>query len=153
MEIETFYIRSLAVQHVIMAIVALILCFLLVRSFLKKQTLHVIAIALWMGFFVWFFNGPFWGFSAVTVSPQGIELHYGFLSVFKPRHLPPDTYWKIQDYRGGIRRLKQLHYFKLDDDINSLRVRGTDKLKTLESIGAAIDRINGKPMGERVKLF
>jgi hypothetical protein len=41
----------------------------------------------------------------------------------------------------------------LDDDIESLRVRGADKLKTLESIGAAIDRINGKSMGERVKLF
>lgn len=150
---ETFYIRSLTVQNTIMAIVALIMIALLVRCFLKKQTMHAIAVILWMGFFVWFFNGPFWGFSAVTISPQGIEPHYGFLSVFKPKHLPADTYWKIQDYRGGIRRLKQLHYFVLDDDIESLRVRGADKLKTLESIGASIDRINGKSMGERVKLF
>ena len=146
MEPQSFFIRSLAVQNVIMAILVAIVVAVLIRSVLKRNVSYVVAVLIWGVVTVWFFNGPLWGFSAVTVSPQGIELHYGFLSVFRNTTLPVDTKWKIRKYLGGIRKLKNLYFFQLENH-QSLKVRGPDKMEVLHAIGAAIDEINGRPMG------
>jgi len=143
---EIFFIRSLTVQNIIMGIIAAIIISLLVRSFIQGKFSHSIALIVWALISLWFFNGPLWGFSAITVSPAGLHLDYGFLSVAKNTSLPPDTSWKIHTYMGGLRRMKKLYYLELADH-RSLKIRGADPLATLQSIGAAIDRLNGRPMG------
>jgi len=80
------------------------------------------------------------------VSPGGLKIHYGFLSVFRNTTLPVNTHWKIQSYLGGIRRMKRLLFFQLDNR-QSLKVRGRDKFEIMEALGAAIDRLNGQPVG------
>jgi hypothetical protein len=134
------------VQNVIMAIIVAIIAGVLIRCLWKLQGKNTIAVLIWAMIALWFFNGPLWGFSAVTVSPQGLQIQYGFLSVFKNTTLPVDTHWKICRYLGGIRKLKNLYYFQLMNH-KSLKVRGADKLEMLQALGAAIDKINGKEMG------
>ena len=108
MATEIFFIRSLTIQNVIMGIIAAIIAGLLIRSILQRKNRHMVAIVIWAFITLWFFNSPLWGFSAVTVSPDGLTLHYGFLSVFKNTSLPPATSWKIRVYMGGIRKIKKL---------------------------------------------
>lgn len=146
MEAQTFFIRSVAVQNVIMGIVVAIIAVLLIRSLRKQKLNHAILVVIWGMFALWFFNGPLWGFSAVTVGPEGLKVHYGFLSVFRNTTLPVNTHWKIRRYLGGIRKLKKLYFFELRDH-QSLKVRGKDKLEVMEALGAAIDQLNGTKMG------
>lgn len=146
METQTFFIRSVMVQNVIMAIIAAIIVVLLVRFVRRKNIKYAVAVALWGLIALWFFNGPFWGFSAVTVGPEGLGVHYGFLSIFRNATLPVDSPWKIRRYKGGIRKLKNLYFFQLPGH-QSLKVRGQGKLEIMQALGAAIDGINGKPMG------
>ncbi|NVM21014.1 MAG: hypothetical protein HWN68_04470 [Desulfobacterales bacterium] len=150
MEAQTFFIRSVTVQNVIMAVIAAIIVVLLVRSIRKQKLNHAILVVMWGLFALWFFNGPLWGFSAATVGPDGIKLHYGFLSVFRNTTLPVDTHWKIHKYLGGIRKMKKLYFFQLPNH-QSLKVRGADKLEVLQALGAAIDRLNGMKMGRLVE--
>ena len=150
METQTFFIRSVMVQNVIMGIIGAIILVLLLRSMWKQQIKYLLAVAMWGLITLWFFNGPFWGFSAVTVSPEGLKVHYGFLSVYRNTTLPVDTHWKIRKYLGGIRKLKNLYFFQLANH-QSLKVRGQDKIEVMEALGTAIDRINGKPMGRMVE--
>ncbi len=150
METETFFIRSLTVQNVIMGVIAIIIVGLLLRSVWKRNGNHMIAVLIWALVALWFFNSPFWGFSAVTVNPGGLKIHYGFLSVFRNKTLPVDTEWKIHFYLGGLRRMKKLCYFQLGNH-QSLKVRGPDKLETLHALGAAIDSVNGRPMGSVIE--
>ncbi|MBW1678087.1 MAG: hypothetical protein JRJ79_16180 [Deltaproteobacteria bacterium] len=150
MEAQTFFIRSVMVQNVIMGIIAAIIVGVLIRSIRKQKISHIVAVAIWGVIAVWFFNGPFWGFSAVTVSPEGLKVHYGFLSVYRNTTLPVDTHWKIRKYLGGIRKLKNLYFFQLANH-QSLKVRGQDKLEAMQALGAAIDDLNGRPMGEFVE--
>ncbi len=150
MEIQTFFIRSVMVQNVIMGIIVSIIVALLVRFISRRQLKYIIVVIVWAFIALWFFNGPFWGFSAVTVTPGGLEVHYGFLSVFKNSTLPANSQWKIHKYLGGIRRLKKLYYFRLPGH-QSLKVRGTDKIEILKALGNAIDRINGRQMGEFIE--
>ena len=151
MDAQTFFIRSVTVQNVIMGVLAAIIVGVLIRSIRKQKITHVIAVAIWGVIAVWFFNGPFWGFSAVTVSPEGLKVHYGFLSVYRNATLPVDTHWKIRKYLGGIRKLKNLYFFQLANH-QSLKVRGRqDKIELMQALGAAIDRINGRPMGRMVE--
>lgn len=150
MEAQTFFIRSVTVQNVIMGIIAAIIVVLLLRSIWKHKMNHMIAVALWGLITLWFFNGPFWGFSAVTVSPEGLKVHYGFLSIYRNTTLPVDTHWKIRKYLGGIRKLKNLYFFQLANH-QSLKIRGKDKREVLEALGAAIDRINGRKMGRIIE--
>ena len=82
--------------------------------------------------------------------PERLEVHYGFLSVFRNTTLPVQSHWKIRRYLGGIRKLKKLYFFELGNH-KSLRVRGQEKLEVLQALGAAIDRANGKPMGSVVE--
>jgi hypothetical protein len=119
---------------------------LLVRFIMRRDTKFIVLVAFWGCVSVWFFNGPLWGFSAVTVRPDGLQLHYGFLSVFRNTTLPPDSPWKIKKHLGGIRKLKNLRYFWFPGH-QSLKVRGIEKSQILEALGAAIDELNGRPMG------
>ena len=146
MATEIFYIRSITIQNVIMGIIAAIIAGLLIRSILQRKRRNTVAVVIWALIALWFFNSPLWGFSAITVSPDGLKLHYGFLSVFKNTSLPPATSWKIRVYMGGIKKVKKLYYLQLARH-NSLKVRGADRLRTLQSIGTAIDNLNGQPMG------
>ena len=146
METHTFFIRSVMVQNVIMAIIAAIIVGLLIRFVRKKNVNYAVAVGLWGLVALWFFNGPFWGFSAVTVAPEGLTVHYGFLSIFRNTTLPVESPWKIRQYRGGIRKLKKLFFFQLPNH-QSLKVRGQDKLEIMQALGAAIDAVNEKPMG------
>ena len=150
MEAQNFFIRSVMVQNVIMGIILAIIAGILIRCILRRQAQYTILVVIWAGIAFWFFNGPFWGFSAVTVSPEGLKVHYGFLSVYRNTTLPVDTHWKICKYLGGIRKLKNLCYFQLANH-QSLKVRGPGKVETLKALGAAIDRLNGRPMGRIVE--
>jgi hypothetical protein len=146
MEPQVFFIRSLTVQNVIMAVIVALILGVLIRCLMRQKASHVVAVLVWAVIALWFFNGPFWGFSAVTVSPDGIKVHYGFLSVFRNTTLPAETKWRVRKYLGGIRKLKNLYFFELKDH-QSLKVRGPDKLEVLHAIGEAIDKVNGRPMG------
>ncbi|KPK29234.1 MAG: hypothetical protein AMK69_07280 [Nitrospira bacterium SG8_3] len=150
MEPQTFFIRSVMVQNVVMGIIVAIIVGILIRSVRRQKATHVILVMMWGLIALWFFNGPLWGFSAVTVSPEGLEIHYGFLSVFRNTTLPVDTQWKIHRYLGGIRKLKNLYFFELSRH-RSLKVRGADKVEVLKALGAAIDDLNGRPMGRMVE--
>jgi len=147
MEIQTFYIRSIMVQNIIMGIVVAIIVTLLIRSMWKRKWSHSILVVIWGLAALWFFNGPLWGFSAVTVSTKGLEVHYGFLSVFKNTTLPVHTEWKIQKYLGGIRKLNTLYFFQLSNH-KSLKVRGVGKLEVLHALGASINHLNGINIGD-----
>jgi hypothetical protein len=147
MEAETFFIRSVMVQNVIMGIIVAIIVWLLVRTIRKQNFTHMILVVAWGLIALWFFNGPLWGFSAVTVSQDGLKIHYGFLSVFRNKTLPVHSQWKIRTYLGGIRRMKRLFFFRLPNH-QSLKVRGADKFEVMKALGAAIDDLNGKPMGK-----
>jgi hypothetical protein len=146
MENQIFYIRSLAVQDSIMAIFLAIIAGLLIRFLLQGKFRHAAASFIWALIALWFFNGPLWGFSAVATKPDGLELHYGFLSVAKNTTLPLATPWIVRTRMGGLRRMKKLYYLELAGH-KSLQVRGPDKLEALLRIGEAIDRLNGRPMG------
>ena len=61
-----------------------------------------------------------------------------------------DTHWKIRKYLGGIRKLKNLYFFQLADH-QSLKVRGQDRIEVMQALGAAIDDLNGRPMGRMVE--
>jgi len=150
MEAETFFIRSVMVQNVIMGIIVAIIVWLLVRTIRKQNFTHMILVVAWGLIALWFFNGPFWGFSAVTVSPDGLKIHYGFLSVFRNKTLPVHSQWKIRTYMGGIRKMKWLFFFQLPDH-RSLKVRGAGKFEVMKALGAAIDDLNGRPMGQIVE--
>jgi hypothetical protein len=150
MEAQTFFVRSVMVQNVIMGIIVAIILALLIRTIRKQNLTHVALVVVWGLIALWFFNGPFWGFSAVTATPEGLEIHYGFLSVFRNTTLPVSTEWEIRRYLGGIRKLKNLYFFELSGH-RSLKVRGADKVEVLKALGAAIDDLNGRPMGEMVE--
>jgi len=150
MEAQTFFVRSVMVQNVIMGIIVAIILALLIRTIRKQNLTHVALVVVWGLIALWFFNGPFWGFSAVTATPEGLEIHYGFLSVFRNTTLPVNSQWEIRRYLGGIRKLKNLYFFELSGH-RSLKVRGADKVEVLKALGAAIDDLNGRPMGQMVE--
>ena len=150
MEAQTFFIRSVMVQNIIMGVIVAIILGILIRSLWKQRLKNTVAVVIWALIALWFFNGPFWGFSAVTVSPEGLRVHYGFLSVFRNTTLPVDTHWRIRRYLGGIRKLKNLYFFELANR-QSLKVRGADKIELMQALGAAIDELNGKKMGSFIE--
>lgn len=144
---QIFYIRSLTAQNLIMGIITALLAIILFRTLVKGRFRHAAATFVWSAIVLWFFNGPLWGFSSVTVSRAGLRIHYGFLSFYKNTRLPPDTNWEIHVYMGGLRRSKKLYYFQLADH-KSLKVRGLEHLAGLQDLGASIDRLNDKRMGK-----
>jgi hypothetical protein len=134
---ETFIIRSIFAQNTIMLLFLGIVASLLVYSLLKKRPKHIVAFSVWLVLVVWFFNSPFFGFSAVTVSPEGIKLNYGILS-FRNDVLHLNTEWKVETYMSGIRRAKRLYFISIGDR-HSMKVKGQNKLRLLQSVGKSID--------------
>ena len=95
--------------------------------------------SIWLVLVLWFFNSPIFGFSAVSVGQDAIRLSYGILSL-RNDLLPIDSKWKVETYLSGIRKNKRLYFITIGDR-QSMKVKGEDKRRLLESIGEAIDRI------------
>ncbi|MCD4716329.1 MAG: hypothetical protein K8R45_06255 [Desulfobacterales bacterium] len=140
---ETFIIKSLVVQNMIMLFSLGIVVSLLVRSFVKKKTKHAIVFSVWVLIVFWFFNSPFFGFSVVYISPDGIQLTYGILSFKKNTVLPLDAPWKIETTFSGIRKIKKLYFLKIADH-RSMKVRGVKDFRLLQAIGSAVDNMKSK---------
>ena len=137
---ETFIIKSLFVQNMIMLFSLSIVVFLLIRSLVKKKVKHTIVFSVWVLIVFWFFNSPFFGFSAVSVSPGGIQLNYGILSFTKNTVLPLDSPWKIETSFSGIRKMKKLYFIRIADH-KSMKVRIRQGFILLQDIGNAMDRM------------
>jgi hypothetical protein len=120
-----------------------IVVFLLVRSIAKKKTKHTIVFSFWVLIVFWFFNSPFFGFSAVSIGPGGIQLNYGILSIKKNTLLPLDSPWKIGTTFSGIRKTKKIYFLKIGDR-KSMKVRGEKDIRLLQAIGRAVDEMKIK---------
>ena len=142
MESQTFIIKSLIVQNAIMLLSLGVLLFFLIQSLRRKRQKSVIASFIWIGILFWFFNSPFFGFSAVSVSREGIRLNYGILSL-RNDLLPLESSWKVENYLGGIRKMERLHFLRIGNR-ESMKVRGAEALKNLQDIGSAIDRMRAR---------
>jgi hypothetical protein len=140
---ETFIIKSLVVQNMIMLFSLGIVVFLLGCSLVKKRAKSAIVFSIWVLIVFWFFNGPFFGFSAVYVSPGGIQLNYGILSFKKNTILPLDSPWKIETTLSGIRKTRKLYLLKIGDH-QSMKVRGDKDFRLLQVIGRAVDEMKSK---------
>ncbi len=119
-----------------------VLLSILLLSFWKKRQKSVIAALIWIGIMFWFFNSPFFGFSAVSVSREGIRLNYGMLSL-RNDLLPLESSWKVENYWGGIRKMERLHFLRIGDR-ESMKVSGAGALKNLQDIGSAIDEMRSR---------
>lgn len=137
MEPQTFVIKSLLVQNSIMVFSVAIVFFFLARAFFKKNAKHVVVFLVWLGIVVWFFNSPFFGFSAVTVNRKGVEIDYGILS-FRNTVLPLNTPWKIETSPSGILKISRLYYLRFGEHM-SMKVKGKRDMELLQKIGRSID--------------
>jgi hypothetical protein len=146
MNTEIFIIKSLYVQNAIMLAFLGITVSFLIYSIIKRKPKHIAAFTIWVFLVLWFFNSPFFGFSAVTVGSQGIKLDYGILSI-RNDVLPLDSEWKIETYMSGIRRNKRLYFISIADR-QSMKVRGAKDLRLLEKIGESIERVKAKRFKE-----
>jgi len=111
--------------------------FFLFYSLIKKKPKHLLASAIWLVIVLWFFNSSFFGFSTVSVSPEGIEVNYGILS-WRNDVLPITAHWEIVTTPSGIRRLRKVHIIKIGNH-ESMKVRSGNDVNFLKNIGAAID--------------
>jgi hypothetical protein len=136
MEVHTFVIKSLLLQDTIMLCSLGIVLFFLVRSFIKRKSKHIVVFLAWTGIVIWFFNSSFFGFSAVTVSREGIKVNYGILS-FRNKTLPLDTQWKIETSPSGLLKISKLYFIQIDEH-RSMRVKGKNDLVLLRRIGDTI---------------
>ena len=136
MTTKSFVIKSLYIQNTIMLFVlGVVICFL-VYSLVKRKPKHLIASFVWIIIVAWFFNSPFFGFSAVSVNPEGIRLNYGMLSL-RNDLLPIDSPWKVETHLSGLRKMKKLYLIRIADR-ESMKVRRNEGL-VLEKIGGAIE--------------
>ena len=139
MDTETFIIKSIYIQNTIMLwFLGLAISFLL-YSILKKRRKHIVVSSIWVLLVLWFFNSPFFGFSAVSVSPEGIKLNYGILSI-RNEFLPIDSKWEVNTYLSGIRKNKKLYYIAIGGH-QSMKVKGLRDFQLLEKIGQTIERM------------
>ena len=132
------------VQNSIMLIALGLVLFFLFHFLIKKKPKHLIASLIWVGIVLWFFNSPFFGFSTVSVNPEGIELNYGILSL-KNGHLPITSPWEIETIPSGLRRMKKVYRIKIGNR-KSMKVRWGG-LELLKEIGATIDAFRDPPAG------
>ncbi|MFH1350176.1 MAG: hypothetical protein ABII26_04485 [Pseudomonadota bacterium] len=135
---EIFIIRSLHVQNAIMLLFFGVALSFLIHSIIKKRPKNIAVFLFWIFLILWFFNSPFFGFSAVTVSPQGIGISYGILSV-RNALLPLDSDWEIKAYLSGIRKNKRLYFISIGG-LQSMKVKGEDEYRLLQKIGESIER-------------
>ena len=138
MDTKTFEIKSLLIQNSIMLLALGIVLFFLIYSLSKKKSKHSLASIIWVVIVLWFFNSPFFGFSAVTISQKGIGLNYGILSL-QNALLPLETPWEIKTFPSGIRKLKKVHLIQIGNR-ESMKVRGRDDILMLKNIGETIDQ-------------
>ena len=137
MATQIFIIKSLYIQNAIMLFVLGVVVFFLMYSLFKKKPKHLIASIVWIIITVWFFNSPFFGFSAVSVSPEGIRPNYGVLSL-RNDLLPINSQWQIETHLSGLRKMKKLYLIRIADR-ESMKVRRNGGLSLLEEIGGAIE--------------
>ncbi len=147
MSAATFAIKSIYIQNAIMLFsLGVVLC-LLIHSLYKKKKRHIVALLIWTFLVLWFFNSPFFGFSVVSVSPKGIHLDYGILSI-RDVDLPLQTRWEIKSYLSGIKKMQRLYAIKIGDRI-SMKVKGRDGYALLQEIGESINSMKAKIVGDK----
>ena len=137
MDTQIFVIKSLVIQNSIMVVALGIVLFFILYSLIVKKSKYLLASLIWLGIVLWFFNSPFFGFSTVSVSREGIEVNYGILSL-KNGLLPITSPWKIETVPSGIRRMKKVSFMRIGDR-ESMKVRRGKGLNLLKDIGAVID--------------
>ncbi len=142
MDKEIFIIKSLYIQNTIMLVFLGVVVALLIHSLLKKRLKHTVVFLIWLFLVIWFFNSPFFGFSAVSVSPEGIKLNYGLLS-FRNDLLPFNSEWEVKSYLGGIRKNKRLYFLSIAGR-QSMKVKGEGKRRLLQAIGESISRLKSR---------
>ena len=139
MEPVVFTIKSMAVQNTIMLVALGVVIFFVAFAFVKRSPKHILVSFMWLIGVLGFFNSPLFGFSQVTVQPQGIKVEYGILSL-RNTVLPIDTPWEIKSHVSGIRRLKKVYTLKIGNH-ESMRVKSRKDIELLEEIGKTIDRM------------
>ena len=137
MTTQAFIIKSPFVQNSIMLVALGVVIFFLVFALVKKKPKHLVASLVWMAIVLWFFNSPYFGFSTVSVGPEGIRLNYGVLSL-RNDLLPINSPWKIETHFSDIRKMKKVYFIRIADH-NSMRVKGSKGRALLEQIGGAIE--------------
>ncbi len=137
MATQTFIIKSLPLQNGIMVVSLGIVMVLLGVALYRGRLKLAVAALLWTGGVLWFFNSPYFGFSAVSVGTEGIRLNYGILSI-RNDIFPLDSPYKIETVFSDIRKTKRVYLIRIGDR-NSMRVSGEDGRSLLERIGAAIE--------------
>ena len=143
MDTQIFIIKSLAVQNSIMLIALGVVLFFIFYSFSKKKSKYLLASLIWLVIVLWFFNSPFFGFSTVSISREGIDVNYGVLSLKNDR-LPIMSPWKIETIASGLRRMKKVYLMRIGDREN-MKVRRGKGLDLLKDIGAVIDECRRSP--------
>jgi hypothetical protein len=139
MPVEVFTIKSLLVQNTLMLSALGIIILFLIRAVWMKRRRHIVVFSIWLCLVIGFFNSSLFGFSEVRVSPKGLRINYGFLSV-RNTQLPLDSDWRIQKHRAGLRKTKRLYSLVIAGR-ESMRVSGGGGLRNLEEIGLYIDRM------------
>lgn len=143
MDTQIFIIKSLAVQNSIMLIALGVVLFFIFYSFSKKKSKYLLASLIWLVIVLWFFNSPFFGFSTVSVSREGIDVNYGILSLKNDR-LPIMSPWKIETIASGLRKMKKVYLIRIGNR-ESMKVRRGKGLDLLKDIGAVIDECRRSP--------
>lgn len=142
MTTQVFIIKSLFIQNSIMLLSLGAVIFFVGFALIKRRPKHLTAALVWAALVVWFFNSPYFGFSAVSVGAEGIGLNYGVLS-FRNDLLPIDSPWKIETAFSDIRKMKKVYLIRIADR-DSMRVRGNEGRLLLERIGEAIEVEEGR---------
>ena len=130
-------IKSMIVQNGVMLLSLGFVLFMAVRGLAKKKFKQALIFFVWVVIVLWFFNSTFFGFSAVTVSPRGIHLDYGVLSI-RNTMVPLDASCRIVSTMSGIKKLRRLYFLEVDGH-QSMKVRGKKGVEVLEAITAAIE--------------
>jgi len=138
MDTQVFVIKSLVVQNSIMLIALGMVLSFLFYSLFKQKAKFLLAALIWLGIVLWFFNSHFFGFSTVSVNPEGIDVNYGILSLKNDR-LPIRSPWKIETIPLGLRKMKKVYLIRIGDR-ESMKVRRGEGLELLKGIGATIDQ-------------
>lgn len=139
--VQTFVLQPLWLQNVVMSTALGIVVFFLLRGAFRKNKTQILVFSCWLIMIFWFFNGPFWGFSALTVSRQGIVLHYGWLSLLKNGQLPLASRWQLKESNTGFPRYRKLYYIEVDGQ-KSMRLTATDYPK-LQEVARALCQVQG----------
>jgi uncharacterized membrane protein YdbT with pleckstrin-like domain len=142
---HTFIIKSLWIQDTIMLFSLSVVVFFLLRGVILKKLKHVVFSAAWVLIVLWFFNSPFFGFSAVTVEPTGIRLDYGILSI-RNTTLSLEAPWSIETSLSGLRKLKRLYFLRIGTR-ESMKVTGGRDQHLLQETGDAIDSMRKRVTG------